>query len=301
MRFGIMALQADMLIPPEVQSLPSDRALARMAAFDHAGMVRRLHEQGFDPIEIGGDLAMILPHTFSPAAMQGLADLKAELGLSYTVHLPLWSVEASTMLDPVRQGSVEALVKAIQSTRLLQPEVYVLHATGALAAEFYRMSLPSLAHAFVLHRFQTNAGQSIQETLESTGLSPRQVALETIEFPFELTLELAEELDLSICFDTGHMLAGLAGPVDLFEALECCLPRLAEVHLHDAPRHDPQRKALYSRDHMPLGAGDLDVGRFLDCLSAAHFNGPLILELQVAKALASLDLIRSLRPNVLTT
>jgi len=299
MRFGIMALQANMLIPPEVQALPSDRALARLASFDHAEMVRRLFEQGFDPIEIGGDLAMILPHTFSPEAIQTLTSLKAELGLSYTLHLPLWSVETSTMLDPVRQGSVQAMVKAIEITHSLQPEVYILHATGALAAEFYRMSLPSLAHAFVLHRFQTNAGLSIQEILQSTGLAPRKVAIETIEFPFELTLELAEELDLSICFDTGHVLAGLSGPVDFFEALERCLPRLAEVHLHDAPRHDPQRKTSYSRDHLPLGAGDLDVGRFLDCLSDAHFNGPLILELQLAQALASLDLIRTLRPNVL--
>jgi hypothetical protein len=37
----------------------------------------------------------------------------------------------------------------------------------------------------------------------------------------------------------------------------------------------------------------------LDRLSAAHFNGPLILELQAAQALASLDLIRNLRPNLM--
>ena len=37
------------------------------------------------------------------------------------------------------QEAICAVVESIHATRSLQPEVYVFHATGALAAEFHRM------------------------------------------------------------------------------------------------------------------------------------------------------------------
>src|SRR5512136_629230 len=114
-----------------------------------------------------------------------------------------------------------------------------------------------------------------------------------------MSLDLADNLDTSICFDTGHVLVGFSGPVDFFTALEQVLPRLAEVHLHDGPWQGPERKIGYGKDHSPLGTGDLDVGRFLDRLSEARFGGPLVFELQVSQATASLDLIRRLRPQAL--
>lgn len=178
---------------------------------------------------------MWFPQTFSPTAIEELTQLKEELGLTYTVHLPLWSVEPSTPLKAVRLGSVEALVDCIQATRPLAPYCYVLHATGALAAEFYRMNLPSAGKGLILRQFQQNALHSIQAILEETGLPARQLAVETIEFPFDLTLEMAERLDLSICLDTGRVLAGFARTVDLFSVLEQVLPRLAKIRLHDCP------------------------------------------------------------------
>ena len=72
-----------------------------------------------------------------------------------------------------------------------------------------------------------------------------------------------------------------------------------EVHLHDSPRLAPGQPVVYGKDHQPLGAGDLDVGHFLDRLAAANFSGPLIFELRVEQALASLDVIRSIRPGAL--
>lgn len=296
MRFGIMAMQINALIPA---GAPPEQLLASITSFSHAGLVRGLAEEGFNPVELGGDLVLFLPHTYSQTEIQGLAELKQELGLSYTVHLPLWSVEPSTPLAPVRQGSVQALAEIIQATRPLEPENYVMHATGALAAEFTQMRLPEMARLLLLRQFQAGARQSIQSILKETGLPSRKLAIETIEFPFDLTVELADELDLSICFDTGHVLVGFSGPVDFFEALERCLPRLAEIHLHDGPWQGPEHKIGYGKDHQPLGAGDLDVGRLLDRLQAANFNGPLVFELRVEEALASLETIRRIRPGAL--
>jgi sugar phosphate isomerase/epimerase len=293
MRFGIMAMQLGMLIPSDAQP---PELMAHIAGFDNARLVRGIAAQSFRLIELGGDLGMFFPSVYAPDSIQRLVDLKAELGLSYTVHLPLWSVEPSTPLTPVRQGSVRAVVNTIQAVEPLQPESYVLHATGALAAEFYRMRIPEGVRWVLLRQFQSGAFESIRTILAETGLASRKLALETVEFPFDLTIELAEQLDTSICLDTGHVLVGFSGPVGLFEALERCLPRLGEIHLHDGPWQGPGLTIGYGKDHQALGKGDLDLAGLLDRLHLANFAGPIIFELGIEDALASLQVVRSVRP-----
>jgi sugar phosphate isomerase/epimerase len=295
MRLGIMSMQIGALIPAGAK--PEEIA-AHSTHFDLSTIVRQLHGAGFDLIELGGDLVLFFPQVFSPAAIERLAALKAEAGLAYTVHLPLWSVEPSTPLTPVREGSVKAVVDVIRATAPLQPEAYVLHATGALAAEFYQMRLPPAGKAVVLKSFQNGARQSLRAILQETGIPSRKLAIETIEFPFEMTMELAQEMDLSICLDTGHVLVGFSGPIGLFEALEACLPRLGEIHLHDGPWQGPEHRLGYGKDHQPLGAGDLDTGRLLDRLEEAAYRGPIIFELTVEQAIASREHIRALRPKL---
>jgi sugar phosphate isomerase/epimerase len=294
MRFGIMAMQLEALVPP---GIPAEQIMASIMTFDHAGLAKGLADKGFNPIELGGDLGMFLPNVYSPTSVEKLAALKTD-GLAYTLHLPLWSVEPSTPLAPVRKGSVEAVVQTILATRPIEPEVYVLHATGALAAEFYNMKISEMARTLILRQFQNGARESIKSILEQTGLPSRRLAIETIEFPLDLTLELAEEFDLSVCLDTGHVLAGFLGWFDFFEVVEKLLPRLAEVHLHDC-RKMPQGVRGYGEDHQPLGHGDLELGRFLDRLAAANFAGPLVFELKVDEALESLKVVKSVRPNYL--
>jgi sugar phosphate isomerase/epimerase len=97
----------------------------------------------------------------------------------------------------------------------------------------------------------------------------------------------------------GHVLVGFSGPLRLDQALERCLPRLAEIHLHDGPWQGPECKIGYGRDHKPLGEGDLDVASFLDRLDQANYSGPIIFELTLDEALASMDVIRRIRPAAL--
>ena len=294
MRFGIMEMQLEALVPP---GMPAEQIMASIMTFDHAGLAKGLLDKGFNPIELGGDLGMFLPNVYSPESVEKLAALKAG-GITFTTHLPLWSVEPSTPLMPVRKGSVEAVVATIQATRPLEPEAYVLHATGALAAEFYNMKISEMARALILRQFQNGARESIRTILAETGLPSRRLAIETIEFPLDLTLELVEEFDLSVCLDTGHVLAGFPGWFDFFEVVEKLLPRLAEVHLHDCKKM-PEGMRGYGEDHKPLGHGDLELGCFLDRLSRANYQGPLVFELKVDEALESLEVIRSIRPDYL--
>jgi len=292
MQFGIMNMQLAALVPPGSATVQS--AMAHIMGFDHAGLVSGLADQGFNPIELGGDLVLFFPGAYAPPSIERLAARKADKGLRYTVHLPLWSVEPSTPLGPVRQGSAQALIDCVRATLPLEPECYVLHATGALAAEFTQMRLPAEGKGLILKQFQTYAVESIRRLLGETGLPPRKLALETIEFPFDLTFEMAEMLDTSICLDTGHVLTGFSGPVALFDVLEQVLPRLGEIHLHDAPWQGEQHVIGYGKDHQPLGAGDLDTPRLLRRLRAARWNGPIVFELTVAQALQSLAVIRGL-------
>ncbi len=296
MRFGIMAMQLEALIPT---GLSPEAMQAHVISFDHAELVGTLVEAGFDTIELGGDLMLFLPQTFAPSQIERLAALKVAKGLTYTVHLPLWSVEPSTPLQPVREGSVRAIVESIEATQSLNPEVYVLHATGALASEFTQMTLPPMGKALILRQFQQGAIASLRTILAETGIPSRQLAIETVEFPLDLTLEMAEMLDLSICLDIGHVLSGFSGSASLLEALDACASRLAEVHLHDAVRPVSPDEIVYGLDHRPLGSGDLDVAKFLDRLQAVGFDGPVIFELKVPETQRSLGLIRELRPDLI--
>jgi sugar phosphate isomerase/epimerase len=295
MRFGIMTMQVETLIP---SGLPVDQLVAHITSFDYAQLIRTMAESGFRTIELGGDLTLFMPTIYQEKSIETLSQVKEELDLTYTVHLPLWSVEPSTPLEPVRKGSASAIVDFIHSVMPLDPEVYVFHATGALAAEFYRMRLPEIAKLVILLDFQTKAAESLRWILSETGIPSRKIAIETIEFPLDLTLDLAEALDLSVCLDTGHILSGFSGNVTVEEALEASLPRLAEIHLHDGPQHIPEQEIIYGQDHGPLGTGDLDLEHILDRLVTAGFEGPIIFELQLHEALESLDVIRDLRPDL---
>jgi sugar phosphate isomerase/epimerase len=296
MRFGIISMQINALIPP---GLTYQETMESITGFDQSEVVRRLFNKGFNPIEIGFDLGIFLPHINDPTAMDKLASLIEEIGVTYTVHLPLWSVEPSTPSERVRKGSVLALIDAIERTQSLNPELYVLHATGALAAEFYRMSMPEIARQYTLQQFQNSTKDSIKTILSETGIHSKKIAIETIEFPFDMTLAIAEDLDLSICFDTGHVIVGYSGPVDIYSALEDCLPRLGEVHLHDGPWQGPAQEIGYDKDHQTLGEGDLDVPLFLDMLVDANFVGPIIFELSEQEALDSMAYIHSVRPDLI--
>jgi sugar phosphate isomerase/epimerase len=296
MRFGIMAMQIGSLIPSGVAP---DQIAAHVTGFDHAALVRRLHAAGFSHVELGGDLVMFMPHTYAPPAIEKLAELKAETGLTFTVHLPLWSVEPAALLEPVRTGAVASMVQVIKATQPLDVEAYVVHATGSLAAEFYRMHLPEMARFAILKQFQGRAVASLKAMLGETGISPRKLAVETVEFPLELTIEMVEGLGLSYTLDTGHVLSGFAGPADLFDTVDKMLPRLANVHLHDSPRWEPGTDIVYGKDHQALGLGDLDLGRFLDRLNAGGYRGPLVFELTEPEAVASLEVVRRVRPEYL--
>jgi sugar phosphate isomerase/epimerase len=89
-------------------------------------------------------------------------------------------------------------------------------------------------------------------------------------------------------------MVGFSGAIQIEEALEKCLPRLAEIHLHDGPWQGPQRSIGYGKDHQALGTGDLDTRWFIHRLQQAAWDGPVIFELSLQQARDSFKHIQSL-------
>ena len=300
LRFGIELMQPGLLIEQALGPTGHPAELGQRGfSVDVACAVERVASLGFSLIELNPDLMVFFPQCLNLPSVERLRALKESRNLTYTVHLPLWSVEPSTPVESVRRGSVDALVEGVLRMAPLEPEVYVLHATGALAAEFGRMAALEPVRPLVMRLFQEQARRSVKTLLDCTGLPSRLVALETIEFPFELMLELAEEFDLSVCLDTGHVLAGYSGDVTVAEALQRTFPCLAEVHLHDGYRRSAPGGPVRVADHLPLGEGDLAVEWFLEELDQRGFVGPVVFELTIEEAQTSLEVIQARCPDLL--
>ncbi|MCS6962668.1 cobamide remodeling phosphodiesterase CbiR [Thermoflexus sp.] len=284
--FGVQLLQAPLLLE---LSQPLLAGMPGAVPVDAARLAERIADNGFTLIELNTDLQIFFPESFTLPVLRRLQELKEERGLRYTVHLPLWSLEPSSPVEEIRRASVDTLVDAVLRLAPLEPQVYVLHIAGPLAAEFFTSpGIPDMARGLLMRRFQQQAARSIEELLRRTGLPSRALAVETIQFPLELTLELADAMDLSICFDTGHVISRQPGPIPFQEALERCLPRLAEVHLHDGYyRRQPDGSIVWA-DHLPLGRGEVPVGELLRTLGAHGFAGPIILELMLPEVKESL-------------
>ena len=87
LRFGITALEfqstADRII---VDGVPD------FSRFDVENEVRTAVGEGYSVIELSLDAKYIIPSSLTPESISRLIELKSELGHSYTIHLPFWSV-----------------------------------------------------------------------------------------------------------------------------------------------------------------------------------------------------------------
>jgi sugar phosphate isomerase/epimerase len=153
------------------------------------------------------------------------------------------------------------------------------------------MNLPDIAKGMILQQFTMFAKKSIEKLLKKTKIPTRKLAVESIEYPFENMIEVIEELDLSICLDTGHILAGYSGDISVLDFVNRYHKRICELHLHDGK---------YPRiDHKPLGTHDLPTRELLLRLKELEFAGPIVYELNLQGAKDSMEYIKKNVPEVL--
>ena len=292
MQFGITALDWS-----TVMSQLFSQGTLDFSQFNYAEIMRITHDQGFSLMELTLDIGYVLPGALSEHQIANLLTVKEELDLTYTAHLPLWSIELCSPNPFIREASVDCLADAIEIAESLNPEIYVLHNAGWLGAEFGEFDITPQYKPYLFEVLSSLAEQSIKDLLQRTGLPSQKIALESINFPFEFTWRIAERLDTTICLDTGHILSGQSGSTDLLDFVDRYHSRLSEIHLHDGAVKPMEEKRFSYFDHKVLGKGDLPIVDFLYALEERGFDGPVIFELNREEALESLKVIRKLLPD----
>ncbi|MFW9839125.1 MAG: cobamide remodeling phosphodiesterase CbiR [Candidatus Thorarchaeota archaeon] len=289
LRFGFTALEfQDVARRVIVNGAPD------FSRLDIADVVRDAMSGAYSVIEITMDVRHIVPGSISPESINRLVELKEELGHSYTAHLPFWSVELATFNEHVRKGSVDSIIDAIELAKPLEPEAYVLHASGDLASGFSTMKYDANLVQLIRTFLAGFTAASIEDIISRTEINPRELAIENVDFPFTFLREVVDDLDTGICFDTAHLLAEMSGTESIMEFYTTHKDRISEIHLQDAARDDDD--TVVQKDHVALGRGKMsgEVLRdfFLELIKD-KFDGPIIFELTMDEARESLDHIRS--------
>ncbi|MFW9845222.1 MAG: cobamide remodeling phosphodiesterase CbiR [Candidatus Thorarchaeota archaeon] len=292
MRFGAVAIE----FVPAVQRVVAD-GVPDFSRLNLVDIVREVVAiEHIEVIELTIEMEHMIPGSITPEIISQLADLKDELGHSYTVHLPLWSIELASFNDFIRSGGVGSICHSIKTSEPLEPEAYVLHSSGSLAASFLRNSNSEAMNLLVCGYMTSFSMKSVEEIISNTEIDPRRLAIENIEFPFEFTRDIVDEYGTGICFDTGHLLTKQSGDESILEFYRRHRDRIAEVHLNDGIGTGTIGKY---EDHLAIGKGELPVRDFLLELKKDSFKGPLIFELTTEEVVESLQTIKEVVPEVL--
>jgi len=292
MRFGLTVLD----FPTALGSIFESGSID-FSRFSYPQVIREAVTAGFKHIELTLDATHALPGSLSPERIKEISELKHDLAFTLSAHLPLWAVEPACFNERIREASVLTCADAIAQTEELRPLYYVFHSSGALAAEFSRLPFPDY-NPMINAAMASFALKSIRELLEKTKIESKRIGLESVEFPLELTATMAEETGCSLVLDTGHVLAGYSGRIPLLDAVKVFAPRLIGIHLHDGSRRIGSDGSPIVKDHIALGKGDMNIRDLLEELHQVGFKGPAVFELSRKDALASLEVIRHMRPDI---
>ncbi|MHA2297482.1 MAG: cobamide remodeling phosphodiesterase CbiR [Candidatus Hodarchaeales archaeon] len=259
---------------------------------NYVDVVKATMQEEFKHFEITSDLAFVLPGLITENTVHQLKDLTSRNKYTCSVHLPLWGIELASPNSRIREASINCLVEAIELTKQLDPVCWVIHATGELASEFTRTDMPGFIKEYMTKQFSSTAQESLESIIDRTDIPSRKLAIENVEFPFREMEECLEILDLSVCFDTGHLLAGYSGEWEngVVEFFENYHDRIVELHLHDGTK--PRI------DHTPLGRYDLPVRELFDNLLEKKFPGPIIFELRIEEVRESMHFLKKILHDI---
>jgi sugar phosphate isomerase/epimerase len=196
--------------------------------------------------------------------LQGLAVAKARHALTYTLHTPLGPSLASADVERRRAG-VDAVAGSIAAAAPVSPEQVVVHV--------YLGDRENDARPRDLAAWRARARGSL-EALLATGIAPRDVCVEWLDYDLRLLLPVIEELDLSVALDVGHL---ARDGVALEAALDAALPRTRCVQWHGTA---PGGRDHVSLTHFPRHAAHLLLRRLRD----HAFAGVITLEVFEAQA-----------------
>ena len=290
MRFGITPIEVDNI----ASVFKKNKGLKSFLNFRFSDIILEAIERGYQHCEITLDLFQILPISMPDDERQRLKNFKKEYDITYSAHFPIWSIEMVSPNKFIREASVQSLIDSYKTFKFLEPDidVFVLHPSGAFAAEIMSMDIEPKYKDFIANLFVDFAVSSIKKFVKETRIDKTKIAIENIKFPFQKTLRIIKKLrGPKLCIDTAHFLGGYSGDVDLVEITEKNLDITSEIHLQEF-------NAGGGADHAALGTGNNFPVKFLKTIHEYDFKGPIIFELTFQEAKKSLQFIKDHVPEI---
>ena len=164
----------------------------------------------------------------SKAVINDLKHLSQELQVSYNIHLPT-DISISDPA-PVRQDqAVDTLVSIIERVALLSPSSHTLHVP-------YPTDVNDDDH---LRKLQDAVYRNLEKNFFS-GVPADKIAIETLDYPFEIIENIIMDLNLSVCMDIGHLIVHGYNIQTIFNKHS---RGISIIHLHGVEN---------DKDHLPL-------------------------------------------------
>ena len=153
----------------------------------------------------------------SRSVITELSMLAKEFDLTFNVHLPT-DVSISDP-DPAQQiQAMETMLRFMERVEPLCPSALTLH-------------LPYEEGSFDEYKFkiwQDRVHINLEKILSATA-AKNKIAIETLDYPFDLVDDIILDLDVKICMDLGHL---VVHGFDLEQAFRKYALRTSIIHLH---------------------------------------------------------------------
>lgn len=164
----------------------------------------------------------------SKAVITELICLAKEFDLTYNVHLPT-DIAISDRDTWHQKHAVETIIKVMDLVAPLCPSAQILH-------------LPFTERSFGkndVKNWQDRVRSNLKKILSVVGAGDN-IAIETLDYPFELVDDILFDTDIKICLDLGHL---IVHGYDVEKAFDKYAFKTAVIHLHGVEN---------DRDHLSL-------------------------------------------------
>ena len=146
-----------------------------------------------------------------------LASLAKDFNLTYNVHLPT-DISISSRDPQQKSIAVETITRVAERVAPLSPTTLTLHVPYEETSR----------DKDVVKSWQERVIQNIAKIL-ANGTPGHLISIENLDYPFEFLVPIISELDLTICFDCGHLI--LHGD-DIEKFFNAYSAKTAIIHLY---------------------------------------------------------------------
>lgn len=189
---------------------------------------------------------------------KNISDRLEAAGLDLTVHLP-GRLPLATTIPEYDDASRQYASRLLDAAAELGAEKAVLHATTAHPNDDEHLTAVQSQLASIA---EIGTNRDVEIVVENVGQLETGVGLD------ELT-RLADNLELSVCFDVGHAFLE-CGQTKTEAFLDNLGGRVSHIHLHDVRSRGDT--------HLPVGAGELTYEPLARSLTDAGFDGTIAVE-----------------------